>query len=62
MLAKQATPMNARSTTLGRLPAKLRTRVMSTRSMFVLLNAEAIVKPPMSNMIVGENMTEKMNL
>jgi hypothetical protein len=30
--------------------------------MFVLLNAEAIVKPPMSNIIVGENMAENMNL
>ena len=35
---------------------------MRTRSMFVLLNAEAIVKPPMSNIIVGENITENMNL
>lgn len=30
--------------------------------MLVLLKAEAMVKPPMSNMIVGENMTENTNL
>jgi len=62
ILAKQATPMKARSTVLGRLPARLRTRVMSTRSIFVLLSAEAMVNPPISNMIVGENMTENTNL
>ena len=59
MLAKQATPMNASRTVLGRSPARLSTRVMSTRSMAVLLRADAMVKPPMSSMIVGENITEK---
>ena len=59
MLAKQATPMNASRTVLGRSPARLSTRVIRTRSMAVLLSAEAIVKPPMRSMIVGENMTEK---
>ena len=49
--------MKYRRTMLGRVPAKLRSRVISRRSIFVLLIAEAIVKPPISNMIVGENMT-----
>lgn len=62
MLAKHATPMNARRTVLGRSPATLSTRVMSTRSIAVLLSADAIVKPPMRSIIVGENMTEKMCL
>lgn len=30
--------------------------------MFVLLKAEEMVKPPMSSMIVGENMIEKTYL
>lgn len=30
--------------------------------MAVLLKADAMVNPPINNMIVGENMTEKMNL
>jgi hypothetical protein len=30
--------------------------------MLVLLNAEAMVKPPIKSMIVGENITEKMYL
>lgn len=62
MLAKQDTPMKARSTVLGFVPANARTRVMSTLSMFVLLRADAMVKPPISSMIVGENITEKMYL
>jgi hypothetical protein len=62
MLAKQDTPMNDNKTVLGRVPAKLRTRVISSRSIFVLLNADAIVNPPISNMIVGENITEKIYL
>ena len=62
ILAKQDTPMKARRTLLGCVPAKLRTRVIKTRSMLVLLKAEEIVKPPMSNMIVGENIAEKTNL
>jgi hypothetical protein len=36
--------------------------VMSTRSMAVLLSAEEMVKPPMRSMIVGENITENINL
>jgi hypothetical protein len=62
MLAKHATLMTASSTTLGRVPAKLSTRVINTRSMFVLESAAAIVKPPMRSMIVGENITEKIQL
>ena len=62
ILAKQDTPMKARRTLLGCVPAKLRTRVIKTRSMLVLLKADEIVKPPMSNMIVGENIAEKTNL
>jgi hypothetical protein len=62
MLAKQDTPMNDNKTVLGRVPAKLRTRVISRRSIFVLLSADAIVNPPISNMIVGENITEKIYL
>lgn len=62
MLAKHDTPINESNTTLGLVPAKLNTRVMSTRSMLVLLRADAIVKPPIKSMIVGENMTEKMYL
>ena len=62
MLAKHDTPINESNTTLGLVPAKLKTRVMSTRSMLVLLRADAIVNPPIKSMIVGENMTEKMYL
>jgi hypothetical protein len=62
MLAKHDTPINESNTTLGLVPAKLNTRVMSTRSMLVLLRADAIVNPPIKSMIVGENMTEKMYL
>lgn len=62
ILAKHATAMNARRTTLGRVPARLSTFVIKTRSIAVLLSAEAIVKPPMRSMMVGENITEKMYL
>lgn len=62
MLAKHDTPINESNTTLGLVPAKLNTRVMSTRSMLVLLRADAIVNPPIKSMIVGENMTEKIYL
>ena len=62
MLAKHETPINERSTVLGRVPAKLRTRVMRSRSMLVLEIADAMVKPPISSMMVGENMTENMYL
>ena len=62
MLAKQETPMIARRTVLGFEPAMLSIHVTRTRSIFVLLRAEDIVNPPMSSIIVGENMTENMNL
>jgi len=62
MLAKQETPINASKTVLGRVPAMLRTLVMRTRSIAVLLRADAIVNPPINSMIVGENMTEKIYL
>jgi hypothetical protein len=62
MLAKHETPMTTRRTVLGFDPARLRIRVIKKRSMFVLLIADAIVKPPMSSMIVGENITEKTYL
>ena len=62
MLAKHATPINASKTVLGRVPAMLSTLVMRTRSIAVLLRADAIVNPPINSMIVGENMTEKINL
>ena len=47
---------------LGRVPARLKTRVIITRSMLVLLNADEMVKPPIRSMIVGENMMEKTYL
>lgn len=62
MLAKHETPMNASKTVFGRVPAMLRTLVMRTRSIAVLLRADAIVNPPINSMMVGENMTEKMYL
>lgn len=62
ILAKQATPMKANKTVLGRVPAKLSTLVINMRSMALLLSADAIVKPPMSSIMVGENMTENMYL
>lgn len=62
MLAKHATPINASRTVLGRVPAMLSTLVIRTRSIAVLLRAAAIVNPPINSIIVGENMTEKMNL
>jgi hypothetical protein len=62
ILAKHETPMNASRTVLGRVPAMLNTLVMRTRSIAVLLRADAIVNPPINSMIVGENMTEKMYL
>jgi hypothetical protein len=62
MLAKQDTIMKARSTVLGREPARYRTRVIKIRSMLVLLSADAIVKPPMRSMMVGENMMENTYL
>jgi hypothetical protein len=62
ILAKQETAMKARRRVLGRVPARLNTRVTMTRSMLVLLRAEEMVKPPISSMIVGENMVENTNL
>lgn len=62
MLAKQETIIKARRTVLGRVPARLKTRVIITRSMLVLLKADEMVKPPIRSIIVGENMTEKTNL
>ena len=62
MLAKQDTPMKDRMTMLGFVPAKLKSLVIRTRSMLVLLRAEAIVKPPIRSMMVGENICEKTYL
>jgi hypothetical protein len=62
MLAKHETPIKARSTVLGRVPAKLSTLVISTLSMLVLLSADEIVKPPISSIIVGENIIENTHL
>ena len=59
ILAKHETPMNANRTVRGRVPARLSTRVMRRRSILVLLKADEMVKPPINNMIVGENMIEK---
>ena len=47
---------------LGLVPARLNTFVIRTRSMFVLLKADEIVKPPMRSIIVGENMLANTNL
>jgi hypothetical protein len=46
----------------GRVPAKLGTLVIKLRSILVLLRAEEMVKPPMSSMIVDENIIEKTYL
>ena len=62
MLAKQLTPIKAKRTLAGFVPAILRTLVMISLSMLVLLKAEEIVNPPIKSMIVGEKMTEKTNL
>jgi len=62
ILAKHDTPINESNTVLGLVPARLNTRVISTRSMLVLLRADAIVNPPIKSMIVGENITEKIYL
>jgi hypothetical protein len=62
MLAKQDTPIKARRTVRGRVPAKLSTLVIKMRSILVLLSAEEMVKPPMSSMMVGENIIEKTYL
>lgn len=62
MLAKHETAINAKRTVRGFEPAILKRRVINIRSMFVLLRAAEIVKPPIRSMIVGENMTENMCL
>ena len=62
MLAKQETPINVSNTVLGRVPAKVRTFVIKTRSMLVLLRAAEMVKPPIRSIIVGENIIENTNL
>src|SRR5258705_11468186 len=62
ILAKHETDIKARRRVLGRVPAKLNTRVTMTRSMLVLLRAEEMVKPPIRSMIVGENMVENTYL
>ena len=62
MLAKHETPMKDRMTIVGLVPAKLKSLVIKTRSMFVLLNAEAMVNPPIKSMIVGENICWNTNL
>ena len=43
MLAKHDTAMKANITVLGLVPARLRTRVIRTRSMFDLLNADEVL-------------------
>lgn len=58
MLAKHDTAIKAKRTVLGFEPAMLNSRVINIRSIFVLLNAAEMVKPPMRSMIVGENITE----
>jgi hypothetical protein len=60
ILAKHKTPMKARSTKLGLVPAKLRTLVIRIQLMLVLLRAEEIMNPPIRSMILGKNMTENI--
>ena len=62
ILAKHATPMNARRTVPWRSWAMLSTHVMSTPSITVLLSADAIVKPPKRSVAVCEKLTQKMCL
>lgn len=62
MLAKHDTAIKAKRTVRGFEPAMLNRRVISIRSMLVLLRAAEIVKPPTRSMIVGENITENMCL
>lgn len=62
MLAKHETPMKARRTVRGLVPAKLSTFVIRMRSMLVLLMADEMVNPPMRSMIVGENIMENTHL
>jgi hypothetical protein len=62
MLAKQLTPINAKRTFAGFVPAMERTRVMRSLSMLVFESAEEMVNPPMRSMIVDEKIFEKTNL
>jgi hypothetical protein len=62
MLAKVATHMSTRRTTLGFDPAALRMRVAVMTSSLVLERTAAMVKPPMRSIMVGENIWEKMYL
>ena len=62
MDAKHATPMYARRTVRGFVPARPSTLVARSLSMLCLLRAAARVKPPTSSMIVGLNIWEKMYL
>ena len=62
ILAKHETPMKANKTTLGFVPARFRILVIRTRSIFVLLNADEMEKPPIRSMMVGENICENTYL
>jgi hypothetical protein len=62
MLANVATHMRTSRTTLGFSPAALRIREAVITSNLVFDRTAAMVKPPMSNIIVGENICEKMYL
>lgn len=62
MLAKHETPMKDKRTTLGLVPAKFRIFVIRMRSMFVLLNADEMVNPPIRSIMVGENICENTYL
>jgi hypothetical protein len=61
MLAKQNTAIKAKRTIQGFEPAMLNRRVINIRSMFDLLSAAEIVKPPTRSMIVGEYMTKNVS-
>jgi hypothetical protein len=60
MEANVATAIKTSKTTLGRVPAALRIRVAVMTSNLVLESTAAMVNPPMSSMMVGENICEKM--
>lgn len=62
MLAKVATHIRTSKTTLGFSPAAFRIREAVMTSSLVLERTAAMVKPPINNMIVGENICEKMYL
>lgn len=54
--------MKDKRTTLGFVPAKFRIFVIRMRSMFVLLNADEMVNPPIRSIMVGENICENTYL